>query len=134
MKLQSAYGQLPDSGWPVSWLGSTQCGVPDAHQPQPTSDVQSPQLSLNWAQKPLQLPGQVANELPAHELAAELDAPPWGSHLPLDRQNPQPSSEVQASHVVNCEHGSPTTAYSGRDEEIVLPGGGKTRKLGWTPH
>ena len=116
MKFQSAYGQLPDACWPVSWLASTHCGWPELHQPQPGCDAQSTQLALWLAQNPLQLPGHVANELPEHELWAELAGPPMASHLPLDAQNPQPNSAVQSSHEVNREHGSPATAYIGRNE------------------
>lgn len=115
MKLQSAYGQLPDACWPVSWLASTHCGWPELHQPQPGCDAQSAQL-LWLAQNPLQLPGHVANEPPEHELWAELVGPPMASHLPLDAQNPQPNSAVHASHEGNREHGSPATAYIGRNE------------------
>jgi len=111
--LQSAYGQLPDAGSLVSWLISMHCGCPVLHQPQPCCEAQSVQLPLWPAQKPGQLAGQVANELPEHELSAELVGPLRASHLPLDVQNPQPNSALHESHVVNREHGSPTTAYIG---------------------
>ena len=43
---QSAYGQLPDSCWPVSGLVATHCGCPLLHQPQPGCEAQSVQLPL----------------------------------------------------------------------------------------
>lgn len=107
MKLQSAYAQLPVSGWPPSWLASMHEPPPEPHQPQPGSELQLVQSVPRLAQKSPQLPGQVANEL-----AEQLDSP-CASHRPLEAQKPQPMCAAQSSQPEKLEHGSPTIARIG---------------------
>src|SRR5262245_58055686 len=84
-----------------------------AHQPQPACAAQSPQLVLCCSQNPGQLPAQVANDAPEHELSAEPEAP-CASQRPLLAQNPHPTRAVHDKQSVKLEHGSPAITHSGR--------------------
>jgi|SRR5678815_888417 hypothetical protein len=111
--LQSAYAQVPTSGCEYAWLASMHAGVPPAHQPQPGAAVQVVQLALRFSHSPGQLPAQVANDDPSHELSAEPETP-IASHRPLLEQKPQPAREVHDWQSVNVEHGSPAITGTGR--------------------